>query len=309
MSNSPVTVGMPMWRIARLQHIPMVLHILDLWPDNILSSGLVSNAIASRAIESAVHSWNRSMYGRAKHIAGISPGIVDLLASRGVPEEKLNYIPMWANEDAFFPSSDTSMRALLGVDDECVVALYAGTLGRTQDIETLIRACLEYPDSAPPLECWIAGSGVEEGNLKREAAAASKPNVNIRFLGRIPGAEMKSVMASADVHFVGLRDDSNSRITMPSKIQATMASAKPIIIAIPGDAENAVVKSGSGFRADPGSVASVASALVDAAKSGRASLLQMGLAGRQYYETQFSLRAGSERIEELLLVASEKVAR
>lgn len=303
-SNSPVTVGMPMWRIARQQRIPMVLHILDLWPDNILSSGLVKNVFASRTMENAVHRWNQSMYGRAEHIAGISPGIVELLASRGVPRKKLNYVPMWANEDAFFPSSDTSMRASLGADDDSVVALYAGTLGRTQDIETLVRACIEYPESAPPIECWIAGSGVEEDNLRREAATQSKPNVNIRFLGRIPAAGMTSVMASADVHFVGLRDDSNSRITMPSKIQATMASAKPMIIAIPGDAENAVMKSGSGFRADPGSVTSVTAALVDAAKSGRASLQQMGLASRECYETQFSLRAGSERIEELLLAAA-----
>jgi colanic acid biosynthesis glycosyl transferase WcaI len=298
-SNSPVTVGLPMWRLARLGK-PTLLHVLDLWPDNIMSSGLIQRSKSATLAENAIHRWNRSQYGWADYVAAIAPGVVGLLRDRGVPDEKLRYIPMWADESRFFPADGRAYRSQLGVPDDRVVVLYAGTLGGTQAIDTLVRACSSYPEEGPPLECWIAGSGVSESELRRLADEIGTSRVRVRFLGRIPMDDMAAVMGAADVHYVGLRDDSLSRITMPSKIQATMASGKPMIVALEGDARRVVLDAGAGIAADPGSAASVADALLRAATLGRVGLNELGAHAREAYVNEYSVHAGANQIEDLL---------
>lgn len=308
-SNDPVTVGLPMQRIARSFRVPMLLHVIDLWPDNIFSSGLVGNQTLARTMARGVHLWNRSMYERSSHVAGISPGIVRLLAQRGVSRDKLHHIPLWANERAFYPAAPGPLREEFRVAGDRVVILYAGTLGRTQAIDTLLAACAAYSETAPQVECWIAGSGVEEQELRQRSQSLSHPRVTVRFLGRIDTSDMTSLMAAADVHYVGLRDDANSTVTMPSKIQATMASAKPMIIAVPGDATDVVMGAHAGFRADPGSADTVAQAMAEAAAMGRDGLAAMGRASRVGYDARFSLASGTDRIEALLASAAAERAR
>ncbi|MGH1561484.1 glycosyltransferase family 4 protein [Mumia sp. DW29H23] len=299
-SNSPVTVGLPVWRLSRAMRLPVLLHVLDLWPDNIVSSALVRSRRTTQALASAVHAWNRWMYGNAAHVAGISPSIVGVLERRSVPREKLSYVPLWADEESFRPSEDETVRRARGVPDDRVVVLYGGTLGRTQAIDLLIDACGRYPDDAPPVDVWVAGSGVEEDALRDLAQRRRTGNARVSFLGRIPPAAMSAVMASADLHYVGLRDDPNSAATMPSKLQATMACAKPILLAIGGDAQGVVARAGAGFTVPPGDPEAVTSALVDAARLGRAGLRTRGRAARDAYERDFSLASGTDRIERIL---------
>ncbi len=305
-SNSPITVALPMWRLARQFKVPVLLHVLDLWPDNVLSSDLLRSRRTARLMANGIHRWNAWMYRNADHVAAISPGIVTLLQERGVPNSKLSYIPMWANEETFYPGYPGSTRSDLGVSDDCVVVLYAGTLGRAQAIDTLIDACRLYPLSAPVIEVWIAGSGVEESALLAAAITVNNPRVRIRFLGRVANKEMTSVMSAADVHYIGLRDDENTRITMPSKLQATLASAKPIIIAVPGNAESVVLHARAGFSARPGVPSSVSSSLEAAARVGRVGLREMGKKARVAYDQEFSLAAGADRVEALLLSMSQE---
>lgn len=299
-SNSPPTVALPMWRTIRRRRAPVLLHILDLWPDNVISSGLLTSSSAARGVAKVIHRWNDRMYLSADHIAGISPGIVETIADRGVARDKLSYIPMWANEHDFYPGAEATERQERNVPDDEVVVLYAGTIGRTQSIDSLVVAVNHYPVDAPRLHLWIAGSGVEEQEIKALAAKSARENVSISFLGRVPGDRMAGLMASADLHFVGLRDDANSQITMPSKMQATLATGRAVLIATGGDAENVIVAGECGIAAKPGDPASIGAALQTGACLGRPGLARLGANAREAYQSQFSLAAGTTRVESLL---------
>lgn len=310
-SNSPVTVALPMWRAIRRYRLPVLLHVLDLWPDNVISSDLIASHRTARSVANGIHAWNRRMYASADHVAAISPGIVGTIARRGVPESKLSYIPMWANESDFRPVDGEPTRRAMGLGADTVVVLYAGALGRTQAIDTLLTAAQRYPSSGPNIEVWVAGSGVEEATLRRHAEGLDHPRVRTKMLGRIPGHEMANVMAAADVHYVGLRADANSQITMPSKVQATLACGRAMIIAVAGDARNVVLEADAGLPADAGDPQSVTAALTDAARLGRHGLAELGRNARTYYESTFSLASGTDRVEAVLqtLVANRGTSR
>ncbi|SCL31892.1 Glycosyltransferase involved in cell wall bisynthesis [Micromonospora pallida] len=294
-SNSPITVAAPMWFLRYAHRTPVVLHVLDLWPDSVRASGFLhSGRGGPRLAERAMHTWCGAMYRAAARVAYISPGVGEVLARRGVPEEKLVHVPMWADETPTPPAPD--LRAELGITADRVVLVYAGTLGEAQGLDTLVDACALVDD--PRLLCLVAGSGTAERRLRDRAATTRL--TNLRFLGQLPRERMPALMAAGDIHYVGLRAGGMSAYTMPSKVQATLAAGRALLVAAEGDAATVARDSGAGITARPGDPGSVAAAMREVCQLGREKLHLLGGAGRAYYERTFSVAAGVARIEAAL---------
>lgn len=292
---SPVTIGLPMLTQRALRRTPIVTHVLDLWPDTLFASGFAGSGPASRAAHRALERWCQVMYRHSDRVAYISPSVGSALAERGVPADKLAYAPMWADETLFHPVRSPRERDW-GVSHEDVVLVYAGTLGRAQGLDALIRACAN--STHLPLRCLIAGSGVEEARLRELAEGTGATNV--QFLGRLPPESMPRLMATGDIHYVALNDHPLASATMPSKLQATMASARAILGSLVGDAAAAVEEGHAGWVVQPDDEASLAKALAEAVCAGRQALDAVGVRAREYYEENFSVERGVGRIERLL---------
>lgn len=292
---SPITVALPMWAALLGLRVPSVVHVLDLWPDTMLVSGFTTGGRAYSVAEKLLHAWCNSMYRTASSVAYISPGVGETLQARGVPAEKLAYVPVWANEEVFRPGP-VDLRAELGLAADAIVLLYAGTLGEAQGLSTLVDACAAVDD--PRFVCLIAGSGISAGALGDQAKRVGADNV--RFLGRFPQEQMTALMATGDLHYIGLRPHALSRMTMPSKTQAAMASGRALVVAAPGDVAQVARESGAGWAVDPGDVAAIVAAIRSACDCGRDELHTMGIRAREYYEKTFSVAQGVQRIEALL---------
>ena len=111
---------------------------------------------------------------------------------------------------------------------------------------------------------------------------------------------MTRLMSVGDIHLVSLRADPIAEIAMPSKLPATLACAKPLIVAARGEAAGLVARSGAGWTCEPGDVAELQAAIRSALGAGKRGLEAMGRRGREVYEAEFSLGIGVERIERLL---------
>lgn len=288
---SPVTVGWPMLRLKARHGVPSLVHVLDLWPDTVIASGLAGQA-GSR-LERPLHRWCNRLYRAATTVAYISPGVGDVLAERGVARDKLAYAPMWADESICGLPPDSGARGWDVRDDEVVLA-YAGTLGGAQDLTSLIEACARIRD----LRCLIAGSGTHEEGLRR--LARDRGADNVRFLGRLGPEDVARLSATSDLQYVGLNDHPLGRVTMPSKVQAILGSARPIVGSVTGDAADVVRRSG-GWASRPGDVDGLVANLRDAMTGGRSGLLPKQTAARVLYDREFAYDAAVERIESLLV--------
>lgn len=293
---SPVTIGLPMLALQRRHRTPAVVHVLDLWPDTVTASGLGGGRAS--AVEAPLHRWCDLLYRRADSVAYISPGVGDVLAGRGVPRDKLAYAPMWADEavNKFRPMSDERG---WGLGKHTLALVYAGALGGAQDLSSLIRACAQIRDL--DVRCLVAGSGTHEQDLVRLATEVGADNV--RFLGRLTPERVSDLSAAADVHYVGLNDHPLAELTMPSKVQAILASGRPIIGSLVGDAA-AVVERAGGWTSRPGDVEALAENIRAAATSGRSSLEPLRRSARDLYEAEFAQGRGIDRIEDLLMRAA-----
>lgn len=297
---SPVTIGLPMWLQQIVRGTPTVCEVGDLWPDTLAVSGLRGTTPVATLGYRLLSRWCNAMYASSDAVSYISPGVGKILESRGVPNERLHYIPKPADESVFHDGG-RSLRSELAIDEDAVVLVYAGAMGAAQGLGALIEACALIND--PRLVVLMAGSGTHEQELRREAEALHV--ANIRFLGRMPHAEMSDLLATADAAFVSLADHPLSEVTMPSKTQATLASGTAILAAAGGDLADLVESGQVGFTAASGDVNSITTALRALLSAGRTHLAEMGRAARSLYETQFSVERTTSQVEGLLTSIAE----
>jgi colanic acid biosynthesis glycosyl transferase WcaI len=192
------------------------------------------------------------------------------------------------------------MRDNLGITPDQRVLLYAGAIGEQQALDALVEACALVDD--PRLLCLIAGAGIAEDRLRDRARRLGL--TNLRFIGSFPKTAMTELMAAADIHYVGLHTGPISRITLPSKIQATLACAKPMIVAVEGDAARVALDSGAGFPVPPGDPEALADVITRIIRMEPKDLADAGRTGREYYEKVFQSNLGVARVEHLLLSAA-----
>jgi colanic acid biosynthesis glycosyl transferase WcaI len=291
--NSPATVPLVAARERQRRGVPYLLHIMDVWPDSVLDSGMVAGR-AGRTVGSTLDRVVRRGYAHASRIAVTSRGQADLLVSRGVPAVKVEYCPVWVDEDVFHPRPRD--RSVLPADLAAGgrILMYAGAIGHVQQLDVAVRAAAAVANTG--LQLVLVGSGIAEGGLRglvRELGAT-----NVHLLGRRPPEEMGVLGAAADAHLVSLADTPLLRTTMPSKLPAVLAMGLPVVMYGAGDAAEVVRDSGAGFAATD--LAGLTDALRGLASASEVELSAFGAAGRERYEKEFALGRGIAHVEEML---------
>jgi colanic acid biosynthesis glycosyl transferase WcaI len=295
--HPPATIGLPASVISALRGVPFVYDVQDLWPDTLASTGMLSNPRILRAIDA----WCSFVYRRAAHVTVLSPGFRRALLSRGVSEDKVTVIPNWCNEagSATVPfdesvARDTGMFGRFNI-------LFAGTMGKAQDLDTVLDAARLCADRNPAIQFVFVGGGIERARLELQSRGAS----NVLFLPARPASEMAPLLSMSQVLLVHLKDDPLFEITIPSKTQAYMAAGKPILMAVRGDAADMVSAAGAGVVSPPGNSTLLAEAALSLAGMDSGRLESMGAAGREYYFRELSFSRGVSRFEELFVRVAE----
>jgi colanic acid biosynthesis glycosyl transferase WcaI len=294
--NSPATVGLPSWLASSAGGPPHLMHVMDLWPDSIRFSGMASSTAFSR-MERILDRWCRFTYRRASGIACISRTMLAELEHRGAPAEKLRYIPIWTDERHNQPRPrDSDLARSLGVEDAFVL-LYAGNLGESQGLASLLEVCHRLTD-LEGFHCLIAGSGTAEEHLRAKASDLRLSNVT--FLGRWPSSDIGRLLSLGDLHLVSLRRDPLSALALPSKVPAILASARPLLVAAEGEAARVVAESKAGWSVAPGDVDAYEAALREAYNQTPDGMQRLGRLGHEYYQREFSVERGVAAVEDFL---------
>lgn len=298
--HPPATIAIPAISLRFLRGIPYVYDVMDLWPDTLAATGMVSN----RFILKCVGLYCRMAYRLAGHIVVLSPGFKQMLCSRGVPEKKITVIHSWCDEKQM---DDTGSRAspheprMSGRFN----VVFAGTMGKAQGLDAVLDAAKLVRERCPSVQFVFVGGGIEVAHLRERVRAESLANV--LFLPRLPVSEIGTVLRLADILLVHLKDDPLFRITIPSKTQAYLATGKPILMAVRGDASELVERAGAGMSCTPEDPQSIADAVAMFSSMQREQLEKMGENGRRFYKRELSLRQGVRRFEEIFqFVAREE---
>lgn len=297
-NGTPATAAIPALFNRAMRRGSHAMVVQDLWPDSVTQSGFL-NSRAGHLIDRILTGYCSFLYKNTDAIGIISPGMREVLVSRGVDPSKITYTPNSVPDDHLLPNAapGSISREELNLPTGRIF-LYAGNLGRLQNLSNLILAFKSVPEA----ELVLVGSGVAESELK-DFARDSK---NVTFIER---QDLKSVgryIAASDVQIVSLSDTPLLRVTMPSKFQACLAAARPILVHAAGDVADITTAARIGASADPSNPGMAAESIRTLARMPSDQLTQMGNRARELYLSTYTPAVGISRIENLLTDASSR---
>jgi glycosyltransferase involved in cell wall biosynthesis len=286
-----VTLGWAARMLRWFRGAKTVLDVQDLWPESVMSSGMMRN----RVLQKVLNRWCRREYLSPNRLVVLSPGFKAHLAQLGVPESKIEVIYNWCDETSIkLTQASDATRAELKFPGRFNI-VFAGTMGVMQGLDVVLECAWRLAAEAPDVLFTLIGGGVESQRLR--AASAGLPNVQV--LPPRPQSEIGEVLAAADVLLVHLKDDPLFRITIPSKIQAYLYVGKPILCGLHGDAADLVRRAKAGACFEPGNAGSLADAVLKLRRLPAQDLAAIGDAGQQFYRDHLALERGVASFEKL----------
>ncbi|MFZ0274361.1 MAG: glycosyltransferase family 4 protein [Acidobacteriaceae bacterium] len=289
--HPPGTIGLPALLLRSWFSVPVIYDVQDLWPDTIAATGMVS----SRTALSVLDYLCRFVYRHADQLVVLSPGFRRALIDRGVPENRIQVIYNWAPDDALATSAGPSSSYNKRSDEFRVV--FAGTMGFAQALDAVLQSAAQCAVRVPQARFVFVGGGVDRNRLQMEAR--NRRLDNVEFISRQPPSAMRAIFDQADALLVHLKDDPLFAVTIPGKTQAYLASGRPLIMAVRGDAARLVERANAGVLAEPEDPTSITAAVEKLASLLPEDRERMGAAGRAFYQRELAIDVAVDQFRDL----------
>ena len=266
--TSPVTVGIPAGLLARLKGAPMLMWILDAWPES-----LAGIEVGSARVHSAVGLLVRAIYAMADLLPAQSQGYRQNVARYG-DDAKFRFFPNWVEAEYLAPLPPPSRP-----EGDLFTIVFAGSIGEAQDFPAVVAAAEHLRDL--PLRLRIVGDGRDLARTREDVSARGLDHL-FEFAGRHPSADMPGFFANADALLVSLKPRPVYAITVPGKVQSYLAAGKPVLAMLNGEGREVIEAAGAGFAVPAGDSEALAGAIRRMMELPREQREAMGRSGRAH---------------------------
>ena len=220
--TDPPIIGLAGLFISRRFNIPLIISVNDIFPE--VARGLEGSQ--NGAVIFLLDYIYRFCLKKANHIVALGKIMQRrIIEEKGVRENKVSIIPSWADSKNIFPVSKRNPFSLTHNLADYFVVMYAGNIGASSGLETLI-------DSAQLLKAHkdmlfaLVGEGIKKEKLIQRTKDYNLENV--RFFPYQPKEKLSDLFSSADIFIIPLKKGLVG-YSLPSKIYTILASARPYI--------------------------------------------------------------------------------
>ncbi len=246
-SSPQLLVGLAGWWISRLNHVPFIFEVRDLWPESLVAVG-VGNS--QSALHRSLKKIAGFLYRKAEHVVVVTPAFRQFLVDQWqVPQEKISVVPNGVETKIFSPRfANPDLRRSIGGDGKFVVS-FIGTLGLAHGLETLLAAADRMQRTQPDVQFILVGEGADRARIA--ALAQAKKLKNIRFVPQQLREKVPEYIAVSDACLVLLKKSKVFETVIPTKMLEFMSCARPVILGVEGQAREIVERSQSGICIEP----------------------------------------------------------
>ena len=279
--------------LAWWKRCPFIFMVSDLWPESAVQLGVLRNRVLIRLSE-----WLEwSTYQRASLVWVVTEWIRDFLIQRGLPPDRIFFLTNGVDTTKFRPLPQAQARAELGWDDKFTV-LYVGTLGVTHGLITVLDAA-EQIQPHDDIRFILVGHGADRAYLVAEAQKRGLKNIT--FLDPVPHGLVPTLLAAGDICLAHVRRVPIGEGILPIKLYEAMACARPIVLAVDGEARRlAEQEAGAAIYVEPENAAALASAVLYIRERPDLATV-LGQKGRAYVEARFDY-------DHLTAILAERIA-
>jgi glycosyltransferase involved in cell wall biosynthesis len=276
---------------AKKNHIPHVIHCLDLWPESPVATGAIRKHSLTYLF---LYHWSRKLYKGGDRILISSPSFeryfVDVLH---FDSKKIYYVPQGALVGT--PEGDPI------VYSHKFNIVYAGNIGSLQLIEEFTEAC-KYLKGRYDFSLQIIGNGSRADRVKDIISKNHLEDI-VTFHGEMLNKEAVRYYPNATGLVVSLLDEGNAvSKVIPNKLITSLYFGRPIVASIGGDGRKVLKEAKGAVFAEPNSFA-VAQAYEELFSKTEEERQKLGQNNKNYYNQHFEISKVMDELEAQFNVA------
>ncbi len=288
---SPITAALPAIWLKKIKKTPLILWILDLWPESLSATNSIRSPFILKCMDNVV----RFIYKHCDRILVASEGFISSVASRGGAQDKIAFLPNWA-EDIYRPVQPQDVRLPFLPEElpQGFKLVFAGNIGAAQDFPTILAAfesLKEYKD----IHLLVFGRGRMYDQVKAEIHARGLQG-QVHLRGGYPAEDMPHIFSVADALLVTLKKEPIFSVTIPGKLQSYLACGRPVVGALDGEGAKLIRASGAGFVSPSGDAQALREVILKMYEASAAQREDMGAKGLRHCREHFCREALIARV-------------
>ena len=295
LESTPPIQGMLGAIIKITRGIPFVYNLQDIFPDSLVGTGLSKKGSLLWNIGRIIENF---IYRHADKIIVISEDFKRNIKLKGVPENKIELVYNWVDENAVIPigKEENPLFEEFCISRDKFHVVYAGNLGNAQNIDVIIDAANALKDN-DNIEFLIFGTG---GLKDKYVAKVKGLNItNVKFFPLQPMERVSQVYGLGDVCVVSCKPGLGGA-AMPSKMLSIMSAGRAVVASFDkGELTYILEKYKCGMYAPAGDASAFAELIMHLSQN-REECKAMGDNARKLILQKFTKAYGTSRYVEII---------
>lgn len=267
----------------------------DLFPETLSGAGLANTG----GLLWKIGMWVSNVTFRySDKIIAISQDIKRSIVARGVPEEKIEVIYNWVDENAIVPIADDEnpLFSEFSIDRNVFRVVYAGNLGSAQNIKIILEAASKLKDDES-IKFIIFGKGGLENDIRERIKKEGLTNVMLLPLQ--PYDRVSYVYSLGNVDVVSCKEGLGGS-AMPSKTWSIMSTGRPVLASFDeGELKTIIEKNDCGVFTKAGDLDAFVGAIKQLA-SNKELCAEMGRNGREFILHNLTKEVGTRKYVDVI---------
>lgn len=294
-SSTPPIIGPTAVLIKKIRHIPIIYNLQDIFPDSLVGAGMTQKGSFLWKIGRVIEDFT---YRNCDKIVVISEDFKRNIMQKGVPEEKIEVIYNWVDEEKvkYIPRNENKLFDKYGLDKNKFYVTYSGNIGFTQNMNLLLSVAKDL-ENMSDIQFVVIGDGSYKEKLLNKIA--ENKISNIKLLPFQPYEDISCVFSMADVGLV-ISKPGVGENSVPSKTWSIMSASRPVLANFDENELKSIIEDNKcGIFTKAGDKDAFIRAILQLYKD-RDLCQQFGRNARKYVEQNLTKKVGTRKYVEVV---------
>ena len=294
-NSTPPIQGILGGILKKIKKVPFIYNLQDIFPDSLVGTGLAKKDGLLWKIGRVIENFT---YRNADKIIVISQDFKRNIMAKGVPEEKIEIIYNWVDEQAVLhiPREQNPIFDELNLNRNKFYIVYAGNLGNAQNVEIIIDAANQL-QNYNEIQFVIFGTGGMEHEYKEKVKLLQLNNIS--FFPLQPYEKVSQVYSIGDACIVSCKKGLGGS-AMPSKTWSIMSAGRAVIANFDeGELKTILDENSCGIFTKAGDKEAFKNAILELYND-REKAVRLGKNGRQFIMENLTREIGTSKYVEVI---------
>ena len=300
-SSTPPIIGPTAALVKKFRHIPLIYNLQDIFPDSLVGTGLAKKDGLLWKIGRVIENFT---YRNADKIIVISQDFKRNIMAKGVPEEKIEVIYNWVDEQAVvhIPRNENKLFEKYNLDPNKFYITYCGNIGLTQNMDLLLDVAKEL-SSEENIHFVLVGEGADKARVVKRV---ENENINnISFLPFQPYEDISHVFSLGNTGLI-ISKPGVGENSVPSKTWSIMSAECPVIANFDENEIKSILNDNNcGIFTKAGDKEAFKNAILELYHN-QEKAVQLGKNGRQFIMENLTREIGTSKYVKVVKEVMEK---